>query len=55
MEKSALRKQIRNLKRQMTKEQIDAASASLAEQFFATDYYRNARTSATVTRHRAPP
>lgn len=44
MEKSALRKQIRNLKRQMTKEQIDAASASLAEQFFATDYYRNART-----------
>lgn len=44
MEKSALRKQIRKLKRQMPKEQIDAASASLAEQFFATDYYRNART-----------
>ncbi len=44
MDKTALRKQIRDLKRQMTKEQIDAASASLAEQFFATDYYRNART-----------
>lgn len=44
MDKKELRKQIRSLKRQMTKEQIEAASASLAEQFFATEYYRNART-----------
>ena len=44
MDKAELRKQIRLLKRQMTPEQIQTASAKLAEQFFATDYYRNART-----------
>ena len=44
MDKRGLRKQIRDLKRQMTKEQIDAASARLAELFYATEYYRNART-----------
>ena len=44
MDKTALRKQIRDLKRQMTAEQIDAASARLAELFYRTEYYRNART-----------
>lgn len=44
MDKTGLRKQIRELKRQMTPEQIDTASARLAELFYATEYYRNART-----------
>lgn len=44
MDKTALRKQIRELKRQMTQAQIDAASQRLAELFFATDYYRKANT-----------
>lgn len=44
MDKTGLRKQIREQKRQMTPEQIDTASERLAELFFATEYYRNART-----------
>lgn len=44
MDKSALRKAIREQKRAMTPEQIENASARLAEKFFATDAYRSART-----------
>ena len=44
MDKAALRKAIRDQKRAMTPEQIETASAQLAEKFFATDFYRNART-----------
>ena len=44
MDKIALRRQIREMKRAMTAEQIESASARLAEQFLATDYYRNAKT-----------
>ena len=44
MDKTALRKAIRDQKRAMTPEQIDHASALLAEKFYATDAYRNART-----------
>lgn len=44
MDKTVLRKQIRELKRQMTPEQIDSASLRLAEQFYATEYYQKAQT-----------
>lgn len=44
MDKKELRKQIRALKQAMTQEQIDSASARLAELFYATEHYRNART-----------
>lgn len=44
MDKSALRKQIRDKKRAMTLEQIEEASARLAELFLASDVYRNAKT-----------
>lgn len=44
MDKSALRKAIREQKRAMTPEQIEKASAQLAEKFFATDAYRSAQT-----------
>lgn len=44
MDKSALRKQIRDKKRAMTQEQIEAASARLAELFLGSDAYRNAKT-----------
>ena len=44
MDKSALRKQIREKKRAMTPEQIEAASARLGELFAASEAYRNAKT-----------
>lgn len=44
MDKKELRKQIRALKQAMTQEQIDSASARLAELFYATEHYCNART-----------
>mgnify|MGYP002513605211 CR=1 FL=1 len=44
MDKTALRKEIREKKRAMTPEQIEKASYALAQQFFATDYYRDAKT-----------
>lgn len=44
MDKTALRKEIREKKRAMTREQIEKASRALAQQFFATDYYRDAKT-----------
>ena len=44
MDKQALRKQIREQKRAMTTEQIDAASARLAELFFQSEQYRQAKT-----------
>jgi len=44
MDKTALRRQIRELKRQMTSEQIEDASARLAELFFKSDAYRAAKT-----------
>ena len=44
MDKTALRRQIRELKRQMTSEQIEDASARLAERFFKSDAYRAAKT-----------
>ena len=44
MDKSALRKQIREKKRAMTPEQIEAASARLGELFAASEAYRNANT-----------
>ena len=44
MDKKALRQKIREQKRAMTEEEIVAASNRLAEQFFATEQYRNART-----------
>ena len=44
MDKTALRKEIREKKRAMTPEQIEKASHALAQQFFATSYYREAKT-----------
>lgn len=44
MDKTALRKEIREKKRAMTPEQIEKASRDLAQQFFATSYYREAKT-----------
>lgn len=44
MDKTALRKEIREKKRAMTPEQIENASHALAQQFFATAYYRDAET-----------
>lgn len=44
MDKAALRRQIREQKRAMTEEQINAASARLGELFAATEQYRNAKT-----------
>ena len=43
MDKSALRKEIRQHKRAMTQEQILAASARLGELFLASPFYQNAR------------
>lgn len=44
MDKKELRRQIRQLKRAMTEEQINAASAKLGELFAGTAQYQNART-----------
>ncbi len=44
MDKSALRKYIREQKRNMTQEQIVSASLRLAEQFYALPAYRDAKT-----------
>ena len=44
MDKVTLRKQIREQKRAMTAEQIDASSRQLAQLFLASDYYRQAKT-----------
>lgn len=44
MDKTQLRKQIREQKRAMTIEQIEQASAKLAELFFASDMYQQAKT-----------
>ena len=44
MDKAALRKQIRDRKRAMTQEQIDAASQRLAEQVYASEAYQQAKT-----------
>ncbi len=44
MDKTALRKEIREKKRAMTQKQIEKASHALAQQFFATAYYREAKT-----------
>ena len=44
MDKTALRKEIREKKRAMTPDQIEKASQDLAQQFFATSYYREAKT-----------
>lgn len=44
MDKAALRRQIREQKRAMTQEQIECASARLAELFAATRQYREAKT-----------
>ena len=44
MDKSALRRQIRQQKREMTTEQIEAASARLQKLFVATEQYRRAKT-----------
>lgn len=44
MDKKALRKWIREQKRAMTPEMIENASQALARQFFATPYYKNAKT-----------
>ncbi len=44
MDKKELRRQIRAQKRAMTAEMIEAASQSLARQFFATSYYKTADT-----------
>ena len=44
MDKQALRKEIREKKRAMTPEQIEAASNRLGELFAACDAYKNART-----------
>ena len=43
MDKSALRKEIREKKRAMTEEQINAASAELMRLFFASELYRQAK------------
>ena len=44
MDKKEIRDQIRQKKRAMTIEQIEAASARLCEQFAQTEQYRNAKT-----------
>jgi 5-formyltetrahydrofolate cyclo-ligase len=44
MDKKALRQKIREQKRAMTLAQIEEASRKLAEQFLATEAYRNAKT-----------
>lgn len=44
MDKKALRKEIRDKKRAMTSEQIESASARLAELFLNSDAYRDAKT-----------
>ena len=44
MDKQALRKQIRELKRAMTIEEIERASARLGELFAASELYREAKT-----------
>lgn len=44
MDKKELRKWIRQQKRNMTVQQIEAASKDLAQQFFATEYYHSAST-----------
>ena len=44
MDKTALRKAIRDQKRQMTEEQICASSEKLGELFFATQLYKDAAT-----------
>lgn len=44
MDKASLRRQIRDKKRGMTEEQIESASQRLAELFFATRQYREAKT-----------
>lgn len=44
MEKTELRKWIRSQKRAMTPVQIETASRILAEKFYATSYYRDAKT-----------
>ena len=44
MDKQALRKQIRERKRAMTPQQIQQASAALAEKFAASEQYRQAST-----------
>lgn len=44
MDKKALRRQIREMKRAMTKEQIDQASTRLCEAFIRSDLYRQAKT-----------
>ena len=44
MDKQSLRKKIREQKRAMTVEQIEAASQKLGELFFASELYRNAKT-----------
>ena len=44
MDKTALRKAIREKKRAMTTEQIEAASSRLAELFFASELYQKAKT-----------
>lgn len=44
MDKTTLRKQIREQKRAMTQEEIALASEKLAEQFFKTDLYCRAKT-----------
>ncbi len=44
MDKTTLRRQIREKKRAMTSQQIEAASRSLGEQFAATQVYKDAKT-----------
>ena len=44
MDKSQLRRMIREKKQAMTLEQIETASRDLAKQLFATEQYRNAKT-----------
>ena len=44
MDKKELRKQIRELKRAMTEEQIVSASQRLGELFLVSEYYKNAKT-----------
>ena len=44
MDKQALRREIRQKKREMTETQIESASCRLGELFFASEQYRNANT-----------
>lgn len=44
MDKKRLRQKIRRMKQEMTEEQIILSGQRLAEKFFATDQYRQART-----------